>query len=453
VAEVAIRRDGPVLWITLDRPEAHNALNAPMAEHLAAALEEAARPDIRAVVVTGASGTFCAGQELAELRGPTYGIAEGLREGLNASLLRIRRLQKPVVAAIDGRAAGAGLSLALACDVRIASAAAVFAPGLTRLGLAPDPGASWLATRLLGAGRTFEWLTTGRELTAAQARDWALVSELVPAEELAARAGEVARLYAAMPTLGVWETKQLLDRAQTATLEEQLACEVAAQAELVKTDDFAEGLAAYAEGRAPTFTGRPNELHPVRIVVTDDLRRWRLTAALRGVLVLPHLAVLAAWWTVASLLWIAIWVPTLIRGEAPRGLHAWFERLVRYDAHVCAYWFLVADPFPGFRGWRGTYPIDVAVAGPVPQRRWTVALRPLLALPALVFAFVLLVVASAVAFVAWFPAAAAARTPRGMRDLMAYCLRYQAQTFAYLALLTSRYPSLAGGSGYQYEEA
>ena len=81
--------------------------------------------------------------------------------------------------------------------------------------------------------------------------------------------------------------------------------------------------------------------HPIGLVVTDDLRRWRLTVALRGVLVLPHLAVLAAWWTVASLVWIAMWVLTLIRGEAPPGLHGWLARLVRYDAHVCAYWFFM----------------------------------------------------------------------------------------------------------------
>ena len=452
VAEVAIRRDGPVLWITLDRPEALNALNAPMAAGLAVALEEAAEAEVRAVVLTGAGGAFCAGQDFDELRGPTYGIAERIREQLNASLLAIRGLRKPVIAAVDGRAAGAGLSLALACDVRIAADSAVLAPGLTTLGLAPDAGTSWLATRLLGAGRAFEWLTTGRELTASQARDWGLVSELVPGHELPERAAEVARLFAAMPTLAVAETKQLLDRAQTATFEQQLASEVLAQAQLVKTDDFAEGVAAHVEGRPAAFTGAANPIHPVRIVVTDDLRRWRLTVALRGVLVLPHLAVLAAWWTVASLVWIAMWVLTLIRGEAPAGLHAWFARLVRYDAHVCAYWFLVADPFPPFRGWFGTYPVDVDIAPPVRQSRWSVAFRPVLALPALVFLFVLLVVLDAVSVVGWFAALAAARMPRGMRDLMAYCLRYQAQTFAYLALLTGRYPRLTGGTGYQYEE-
>jgi hypothetical protein len=128
-------------------------------------------------------------------------------------------------------------------------------------------------------------------------------------------------------------------------------------------------------------------------------------------------------------------------------------RLVRYYTQVYAYAYLVADPFPPFRGWPGSYPIDVAIAAPADQRRWTIALRPILAIPATVFLNVLYVVLFVVGCIGWFAALAIGRMPRGMRDLMAYCLRYQAQTSAYLVLLTSRYPSLASGSGYQYEEA
>ena len=207
-------------------------------------------PEVRAVVLTGAGGAFCAGQDFAELSGPTYGIAERIREQLNASLLAIRGLRKPVIAAVDGRAAGAGLSLALACDVRIAADSAVFAPGLTTLGLAPDAGTSWLATRLLGAGRAFEWLTTGREL---HGRAGARVGARLRARPRRRTAGARRRggaLFAAMPTLAVAETKQLLDRAQTATFEQQLESEVLAQAQLVKTDDFAEGVAASRRGAA-----------------------------------------------------------------------------------------------------------------------------------------------------------------------------------------------------------
>src|SRR5262249_51154817 len=149
VAEVAIRRDGAVLWITLNRPEALNALNAPMYAGLAAALEEAGAPEVRAVVLTGAGAAFCAGQDASELQGPTYGIADRTREHQSRAVLAIRRLEKPVIAAVNGIAAGAVLSLALACDARIASDSAGFAPDFSGLGLAPDSGATWLAARLL----------------------------------------------------------------------------------------------------------------------------------------------------------------------------------------------------------------------------------------------------------------------------------------------------------------
>ena len=189
VAEVSIRRDGAVLWITLDRPDALNALNAPMYAGLAVALEEAADPAVRAVVLTGAGRGFCSGQDVSELTGPTYGIADRIRTQLNTTVLALRRLEKPVIAAVNGPAAGAGLSLALACDVRVASDAAVFAPAFSRIGLAPDSGATWLAARLLGSGHAFEWFTTGRNLSAPQALEWGLVSEVVPADELAGARG------------------------------------------------------------------------------------------------------------------------------------------------------------------------------------------------------------------------------------------------------------------------
>jgi hypothetical protein len=275
----------------------------------------------------------------------------------------------------------------------------------------------------------------------------------VRADELPARAAVVAAHYAALPTRAVWETKRLLDVAQTATLEQQLETEARAQAQLVKTDDFSEGVTAYFEQRPAEFTGALSPIHPVRLVITDDLRRWRLTVALRGVLVVPHLLLLWAWSFVALFVWPVAWVLTIVRGREPDGLHAWLARLVRYGVHVYAYWMLVADPFPGFRGWEGGYAIDVEIAGPERQRRWSSALRPILAIPALVFMNVLFVVLNVVATIGWFAALAVGRMPRGMRDLMAYCLRYQAQTYAYLVLLTSRYPSLASGSGYSYEEA
>src|SRR5205814_4907979 len=144
-------------------------------------------------------------------------VADRLRNLFNRHVLAIRALEKPVLAVVNGPAAGAGLSLALACDVRIASDEASFVPAFAGIGLVPDTGGTWLARRLLGVARAFEWLTTGRRLTADEARDWGLVSEVVADEDFAARTHEVAQLFAAMPTRAVWQTKRLLDAAETST--------------------------------------------------------------------------------------------------------------------------------------------------------------------------------------------------------------------------------------------
>src|SRR5262249_24601441 len=220
MAEVATTREGVLLTITLDRPDVLNALNATMQERLAAALEESRDPSVRAVVLTGAGRGFCAGQDLAELEGGSLDIGDRLREQHNRNVLGLRALEKPVIAAVNGPAAGAGLSLALACDVRIAAEDATFVPAFVGVGLAPDSGATWPVRQPPGPGRAFEWLATGRRLTAAEALQWGLVSEVVPAAELAERAAEVAELFAAMPTRAVWETKRLLDAAESATLDE-----------------------------------------------------------------------------------------------------------------------------------------------------------------------------------------------------------------------------------------
>jgi hypothetical protein len=190
----------------------------------------------------------------------------------------------------------------------------------------------------------------------------------------------------------------------------------------------------------------------VRLVVHDDLRRWRLTVLLRWLLALPHLALASLWLYLALIVAIVNWVILLARGRLPGGLHDWTARAVRYWTHVQSYIWLVADPFPGFRGWYGTYPVDVAVEPPQPQARWKTLIRLVLVIPAYVLMTVLTTVLQVVAVIAWLIALALGRVPRGMRDLMAYCLRYSVQTYAYLLLLTDRYPTLASGSGFQFEE-
>ena len=151
---------------------------------------------------------------------------------------------------------------------------------------------------------------------------------------------------------------------------------------------------------------------------------------------------LGLWTYVALPVAVVNWFITLVRGRPSAGVHAWTSRLVRYQAHVYAYVYLVADPYPSFRGWAGTYPIDVAIAPLGAQARWKTRFRIVLALPAYVLATVLVYVLYIVAFLGAFAALATGRFPRGFRDLSAYCLRYQAQTYAYLLLLTDRYPTL-----------
>ncbi len=441
MAEVEWRRDGALTTITLNRPDVLNALNGAAHAALRDALGQAADPAVRAVVLTGAGRGFCVGQDLAEFAQMDTGDA--LRERYHPNVLAIRRLEKPVIAAVNGPAAGAGLSLACACDVRIAAESASFVPAFIGIGLVPDAGGSFFVHRLLGYARAFEWMTSGHKLSAREALEWGLVTAVVPDDELERHARQLAERYAEMPTRGIALTKRLFDHAGTATLEQQLELEARLQSEATKTPDFAEGVAAFREKREPQFTGAAPERHPVELVVADDRVRWRLTAALRLVLALPLLAVLAGWQLVALLAAVVGWAIALVRGRIPAGLHAFLARFVRFQAHVNAYTWLVAEPYPSFRGWEGSYPVDVVIAPPAEQERWKVALRIVLVIPAYVLMSVLGYVLQLVGVLAWVVAVCIGRVPRGMRDLAAYCLRYQAQTFGYLLLLTERYPTLA----------
>jgi 2-(1,2-epoxy-1,2-dihydrophenyl)acetyl-CoA isomerase len=256
MAEVETTRDGAVLTITLNRPDVLNAFNAAMHQALSAALNEAKADDVRAVVITGAGRGFCVGQDLTEFREAPGDIGERLRGNYHPNILALRRLEKPVLAAVNGPAAGAGLSFACACDLRLAAVSATFVPAFINIGLVPDSGGTYFVRRLLGTARAFDWMTSGRRLSAAEALDWGLVSEVVPDEKLAERAAERAAELAAMPTRGVGLTKRLLDHAENATLEEQLELEAQLQTAATQTADFREGVDAFLEKREPRFEGR-----------------------------------------------------------------------------------------------------------------------------------------------------------------------------------------------------
>jgi 2-(1,2-epoxy-1,2-dihydrophenyl)acetyl-CoA isomerase len=256
MAEVETSRDGAVLTITLNRPDVLNAFNADLHRALGAALKDARSDDVRAVVITGAGRGFCVGQDLTEFRESPGDIGSRLRGNYHPNVLALRALEKPVIAAVNGPAAGAGLSFACACDLRIASDAATFVPAFINIGLVPDSGGTYFVRRLLGTARAFEWLASGRRLSAAEAHLWGLVSEVVEADALMPRAAALAAELAALPTRGIGMTKRLLDHAEHTTLEEQLELEAQLQSVATRTQDFQEGVAAFLEKREPRFEGR-----------------------------------------------------------------------------------------------------------------------------------------------------------------------------------------------------
>jgi Domain of unknown function (DUF4389) len=188
----------------------------------------------------------------------------------------------------------------------------------------------------------------------------------------------------------------------------------------------------------------PPRPHPVRLVDHDDLRRSRLTVLARWVLVFPHLIWLSLYSLVAIVVAIANWVVTLVRGRSPERIHRWLVRYLRYTVYVYSYTYLLANPYPPFHGEEGSYPIDLRVEGPDRQRRLVTAFRIVLAVPAWVLNWVLSQVLLVIALLSWFIAIVLGRIPRGMEQIGLYCLRYQAQTLAYLLIVTDRYPSTAG---------
>ena len=246
-----------VALVTLDRPEALNALTVGLKVELLAAFRAIARDrSIRAVVLTGAGRAFCAGQDLKERQSPDAApLAVELRERYNPIVRAMRALDQPIVGAINGVAAGAGASLAFACDIRIAAAEASFLLAFGRIGLVPDSGATWLLPRLVGGAKAAQLALTTDPLSAADAERFGLVAAVVPADEVVEAARAVAVRLAGLAPAALASTKHALDRAWDIDIERALEEEAHRQGVAGASADHAEGMAAFLEKRPPRFTG------------------------------------------------------------------------------------------------------------------------------------------------------------------------------------------------------
>lgn len=248
-----------VAHITLNRPDAANAMSSDTARELMhAALRCDEDPAVRAVLITAAGRTFCAGGDLRSFAAEGDNLPFHLKEMttyLHAAVSRLARMDAPVIAAVQGAAAGAGMSLVCATDIVLAAESARFTLAYTRVGLAPDGSSTYSLTRLVGLRRALELALTNRILSAKEALDWGLVTRVVPDAELQAEAEALARQLAAGPTRALGAAKRLLRDGSTETLETQMELEARAIADMARSPDAREGIGAFLEKREPKFRG------------------------------------------------------------------------------------------------------------------------------------------------------------------------------------------------------
>ena len=247
--------------ICLNRPDRLNAFNDEMHAQLASSMKTAADDaSVRCVLLTGSGRGFCAGQDLSA-RDPRKSteppdLGHTLTTLYNPLIKRIHSMDKPVICAVNGVAAGAGANIALACDIVLAADSAKFIQSFAKVGLVPDAGGSWHLTQLLGVARAKALALTAEPLSAAKAEQWGLIWKCVPAEELMSQARTLAEQFASGPTIGLAQTKHAINAAVTNSLHAQLDLEAQLQYERGRSTDYAEGVEAFLDKRTPQFTGQ-----------------------------------------------------------------------------------------------------------------------------------------------------------------------------------------------------
>jgi len=257
---ILVNADNSVLTITLNRPDKLNSFNAEMSEAFLQAFIRAEQDDVRAVLLTGAGRAFCAGQDLGD-RDPRKmtappDLGHTIETCYNPVLRRMRALDKPIVCAVNGVAAGAGANIALVCDIVLAAKSAKFIQAFAKIGLVPDSGGTWSLTRLVGEARAKGLALTAEPISAEKAESWGMIWRAVDDDALMTAANDLVNKFAAGPTLGLGMIKHAIQAASTQSLDAQLDLERDLQRTAGKTADYAEGVTAFLEKRAPEFTGK-----------------------------------------------------------------------------------------------------------------------------------------------------------------------------------------------------
>jgi 2-(1,2-epoxy-1,2-dihydrophenyl)acetyl-CoA isomerase len=257
---IRVSRDGDVTTITLNRPDKLNAFNAVMHQEMQAAVDLVARDGSRALVITGSGKGFCTGQDLADRvqkpGDPPPDLGASLEIRYNRLVRMIAALEMPVIAAVNGVAAGAGANLALACDIVVAARSASFIQSFCKVGLIPDSGGTWTLPRLVGQARAKGLALLGDKIDAATAEQWGMIWKCVDDADLMPTVAGMAARLAAAPTLGLALAKQALARSATNDLDQQLDLERDLQDRLGRSDDYREGVSAFMDKRVPKFQGR-----------------------------------------------------------------------------------------------------------------------------------------------------------------------------------------------------